>query len=115
MINRRGFFAGLSGLLATSGIDVERLLWTPKTKTIFIPKPIVIPSAITGITLEQIKEGQRGFVVIAEVPGVQQFLESIAGQSWFRNLDGDAVLSVIANSTIAAHSEVQLIRDPKDG
>ena len=36
-MNRRGFFASLSGALASSAYDPERLLWRPGAKLISIP------------------------------------------------------------------------------
>jgi hypothetical protein len=59
-MNRRGFLASLTGLLATATLDPERLLWVPGAKTIFIP-PVIVPEldldAINQLTLKYIVPG----------------------------------------------------------
>jgi hypothetical protein len=59
-MNRRGFLASLTGLLATASLDPERLLWVPGAKTIFIP-PVMAPELsldeINQLTLKYLVPG----------------------------------------------------------
>ena len=64
-MNRRGFLGVLSGLMASTVLDPERLLWVPDTKKIFIPASIVRPaSQIIGMAVSSIKKGNYGFIQV---------------------------------------------------
>ena len=74
-MNRRGFLGVLSGLMASTVLDPERLLWVPDTKKIFIPASIVRPaSQIIGMAVSSIKKGNYGFI---QVWGPSQSLQNL--------------------------------------
>lgn len=47
MLNRRGFLAGLAGLVGGAVLDPEKLLWVPGAKTVFIPASVKSLGAVT--------------------------------------------------------------------
>jgi hypothetical protein len=68
-MNRRAFIQLLSTGIVGYELDVDRLLWTPGQKTIFIPKPTVVPLTIYGIPYHECNGAVGSWLGINRIMG----------------------------------------------
>jgi hypothetical protein len=77
-LRRLGFGTVAAAAAATGAIDIERLLWTPGEKTIFIPPPPVIHPLYEGLRKGDIFTIDGRFAVnpktYQELPFLQKFV-----------------------------------------
>jgi hypothetical protein len=85
-MDRRSFVKTLfGGLIASHELDVERLLWVPRERTIFIPPPRPKPALIRA-TLEFSLDGRK-WIPEADIQGnplslrSYQFIDAPAARS----------------------------------
>lgn len=76
-MNRRDFIKLLSAGVVGYEMDVDKLLWIPGQKTIFIPKPTVIPLTIYGIPYHEFNGTVGSWLGISRIAGVHKELSEL--------------------------------------
>ena len=76
-MNRRNFLQLLGSGIVGFELDPERLLWQPGKKTIFIPKPTIVPLTIYGIPYHECNGAIGEWLGISRIAGVHKELSQL--------------------------------------